>query len=127
MSDVRALANAYLAALNAGDLDRVLALFDEGATVRSPLYGTQPASDFYAALFKDTQRSQTTLGAVFADGEDPRHAAFHFNYVWTLASGAVVTFDVVDLVRLTDDGRRFAELTIVYDTAPLREEFSALR
>ena len=46
------LADAYLAALEAADEARVLALFTGDAIVHSPLYGPVPAAEFYPALFR---------------------------------------------------------------------------
>lgn len=119
-----ALCEAYLAALNAGDLDLVLALFAPHGEVVSPLYGSMPARDFYAALFADTARSETELRHVF-DGSDTGGAvALHFLYRWTLADGKRVDFEVVDVIELTPARDAFAKLTIIYDTAPLRSDWA---
>lgn len=48
------LTDAHLAALQAADEARVLALFARGAIVHSPLYGPVPAAESYPALFRDT-------------------------------------------------------------------------
>ena len=120
-----ALCHAYLEALNAGDLDAVLALFTEDATVVSPLYGVREARGFYADLFADTERSVTTPLNLFTS---PGGAvALHFRYDWTLADGTPVTFEVVDVFELTEAGDQFAKCTIIYDTAPLRADFEAAR
>ena len=121
------LCHRYLAALDAGDLDGVRALFAPDAQVVSPLYGLRPARDFYADLFADTARSETTLLHVFDRSAEGGAVALHFRYVWTLASGAVVSFECVDVIELAEDGARFARLTIIYDTAPLRTAFDASR
>jgi hypothetical protein len=119
------LCQIYLDALNRADLGAVRALFAPGAMIVSPLYGTRPAHDFYAELFADTAASQTTLLDVFDRSASGRAVALHFRYVWTLATGKVVTFDCVDVFDLAPDGQRFAGMTILYDTAPLRAEFEA--
>jgi ketosteroid isomerase-like protein len=116
---------AYLAALERADLDAILALFADEGVVHSPLYGTKPAADFFAGLFADTARSVLTHKATFI-AEDGTGLALHFDYQWTLANGEVVTFEVVDVFRLAGDGR-FASMTIIYDTAPLRAAFEANR
>ena len=119
------LCRAYLDALNAGDLDAVLALFAEDGKVVSPLYGVRDAKGFYADLFADTERSVTTPLNVFTS---PGGAvALHFRYDWTLADGTPVDFEVVDVFELTEAGDRFAKCTIIYDTAPLRADFEAAR
>ncbi|MCB1356866.1 MAG: nuclear transport factor 2 family protein [Maritimibacter sp.] len=123
---VTALCNAYLAGLDAGDLDAVLALFAPGAEVVSPLYGTQPARDFYAALFADTEASNTELLNIFDSSDTGGAVALHFRYGWTLADGKVVNFEVVDVIELTPARDAFAKLTIIYDTAPLRGDWATV-
>jgi len=118
--DAQTLAGRYLAALEAASPDAVAALFTEDGVVNSPLYGVQPARAFYAALFAVTQASDTTLLRVLT-GEDGS-VALHFRYRWTLAGGAVVTFEVADILAMRDG--KIASLTILYDTAPLRDAHS---
>lgn len=121
----RERAAAYLSALERADLPAVLALFAEGAVVHSPLYGTKPAPAFFEGLFADTARSVLTPKGLFL-AEDGTGLALHFDYAWTLGNGEIVRFEVVDVFRLSGDGR-FASMTIVYDTAPLRAAFEATR
>ncbi|WPY94425.1 nuclear transport factor 2 family protein [Limimaricola variabilis] len=121
------LCHRYLDALNTGDLEGVRALFTPDAEIVSPLYGVRPAHDFYAELFADTSRSETTLLNVFDSSFEGRSVALHFRYVWTLASGKVVEFECVDVFELTEDRQRFTRMTIIYDTAPLRADFEASR
>ena len=94
----------YLAALDAGSADDVLACFAPGGEVVSPLYGTLPA-------------------ARYVDPDDDREVALAFHYAWVLGDGTPAPFDVVDLVTLTDDRERIARLIICYDTAPLRSSW----
>jgi ketosteroid isomerase-like protein len=121
----RELCEQYLAALNAGHVERVLALFDDDAFVLSPLYGRMPVAPFYRALFSDTSRSETTFVDLFESGSGA--VALQFHYRWTLKSGRVVEFDCVDVFALNEGRTRFASLTIIYDTAPLRTDFDAVR
>lgn len=121
------LCQRYLAALNAGDLAAVQALFAPGATVVSPLYGVVDAASFYRDLFADTARSATTPLNVFLPSGDAPAVALHFRYRWTLKSGKVVEFECVDVFELSADRQQFAKLTIIYDTAPIRDDFAANR
>lgn len=118
------LCNHYLAAMNEGNIDKVLALFAEGAVVVSPLYGTMPAETFYRELFADTNRSDTKLLHVFDATKDSSSVALHFHYAWTLKSGKLVKFECVDVFHLTPARDKFTKLTIIYDTAPLRADFN---
>jgi hypothetical protein len=112
------LADDYLGALGRADLDALLALFGPGAMVDSPLYGAKPAVEFFPALFGVTRESRLTqLGVFEGTGADGTAlVSIWFRYDWQLADGAQVTFDVVDVLELTADGR-IGALHIVYDTA----------
>lgn len=123
MSNVESLCGKYLAALNAGDLEGVLALFATDGTVSSPLYGQMKAVDFYASLFDDTGASDTRLLNVFPQSMQKPAVALHFSYGWTLTNGEQVAFECVDVFDLTEDRERFQHLSIIYDTAPLRAAF----
>src|SRR5215207_8817877 len=114
------LIDEYLAALEVGDAERVLALFAPDGIVHSPLYGSVPARQFYPKLFADTAESRLTLRRVFRDDRDA--VAFWFDFAWVLADGTSALFTVVDIAELTEDGL-IASLHIVYDTAPIREDF----
>ncbi len=116
------LADAYIAALDAGDLKGLLALFAPDATVYSPLYGSFPAPVFYKEMFAKSGNSKGTLLGVLGRGQTVGKRplmAFWFRFDWILASGKHAPFDVVDLCELDDEGR-IVKLNIVYDTATVR-------
>ncbi|MCD4719973.1 MAG: hypothetical protein K8S13_08955 [Desulfobacula sp.] len=50
--------------------------------------------------------------------------ALHFHYIWTLKNGKIVEFECVDIFEITPDRKKFAKLKIIYDTAPVRADFS---
>ncbi len=70
----------YLAALNEGNVENVLALFAPDAIVVSPMYGTMSAEVFYPQLFADTRRSDTTLLHIFGTTTEASSVALHFKY-----------------------------------------------
>ena len=120
------LVAAYLDALTAADAERVISLFADDGVVHSPLYGPQPARDFYPALFADTSQANLSLKSVMS-GTDYRGNAtvsFWFHFDWRLPSGAAAPFDVVDVATLGPDGK-VKELHIVYDTVEVRATFEA--
>jgi steroid delta-isomerase len=119
-----AVLHRYLAALDAGSVDDVLACFAPAGEVASPLYGTLPATRFYPGLFADSSASSTELRRVYVDPADDREVALAFHYAWVLGDTTPAPFDVVDLVTLTDDRELIARLTICYDTAPLRASWA---
>lgn len=110
--------DAYLDALQAGDLETMLGLFADDATVVSPLRGPVDPEPFYDDLFAKTARSETTVRHRF---EGDRHAAVHFDYRWVLDDGSETTFECVDIFDLDDDGK-IQELRIVYDAGRVMEE-----
>ena len=114
------LIDEYLAALEVGDAERVLALFALDGIVHSPLYGSVPARQFYPTLFADTAEAKLTLRRVFRD--DREAVAFWFDFAWVLADGMPAPFTVVDIAELTEDGL-IANLHIIYDTSPIRGDF----
>lgn len=108
------VADRYLAALDAGDLDAVLELFADGAVVRSPLQGEVGAEPFFRDLFERTARSDIDVVQTFESrGEDP-FAAAYFEYDWTLEDGRSVTFDCMDVFELDGEGR-IVRLTLLFD------------
>jgi hypothetical protein len=121
--DAEALCKSYLNALNRSDLSAVCSLFTADAVAHSPLYGVRPARAFYAELFADTSRSETTLLNIFDSSSNGSAAALHFRYVWTLKSGKAAAFECVDVFELSEDRNQFTKIVIIYDTAQLRADF----
>jgi SnoaL-like domain len=120
------LADAYLAALEAADVARVLALFADNAVVYSPLYGSVPAAAFYPALFGDTSRASLTLRGI-TSGTSTAGASLvglWFHFAWRLGDGRDAPFDVVDMLELDPDGL-ITSLHILYDTVEVRPAFEA--
>ncbi len=120
------LVASYLKALEASDLDGVLALFAPSGTVHSPLYGTLPPQ----SSIRDCSRHRRI--ETYAAGHDGRYrrgrtvVSFWFNFDWVLSNGEPAPFAVVDVAELTEHGL-IDNLHIVYDTAPLRDSFNNLR
>ncbi|HJO93591.1 MAG TPA: hypothetical protein QF753_09345 [Victivallales bacterium] len=116
----------YLEALNSGNLEEVLSLFEENAVVISPLYGKLSAIKFYTDLFAETGNSNTTLLNVFEKSCSKNNCiALHFNYEWTLKNNVIVNFECVDIVSINSKGDKFTKLTIIYDTYPIRKDYES--
>ncbi len=113
----------YLDALNKGNLEAVLSVFDPDAVVDSPLYGEIPATTFYTDLFADTNRSETNLLNIFVSDNENSSVALHFHYSWTLKNGRIVEFECVDIISIALDTKKIIKLKIIYDTAPIRADF----
>jgi SnoaL-like protein len=120
------LVAAYLRALDTADAGLAVSLFTDDGIVHSPLYGPQPAGDFYPALFADTSQANLTLKSVMS-GQDQTGrttVSFWFHFDWRLPSGVAAPFDCVDVATLAPDGR-IKDLHIVYDTVDVRSAFEA--
>lgn len=120
------LAGRYLAALSAGDLAGMLALFADDAVVHSPLYGVLPAREFYPLLFADTGSANLTLLGTMRgrSASDAELLSFWFHFDWILPDGTAAPFHVVDVAELDDRGR-ISTLRIVYDTVGVRPAHEA--
>jgi hypothetical protein len=120
------LVDDYLRALGTSDVALITSLFAPGAIVHSPLYGPTPATEFYPALFADTESAVLTSRSTMrgTDREGRRTLGFRFHFDWRLSDGSAAPFDVVDIATLDDSGR-IAELTIIYDTHFLRAAFES--
>lgn len=116
---------AYLKALEAGELHDILDLFGEEAVVHSPLYGEQPAEDFFRKLLEDTDHSILTPLRIFTD-EQKKSGAAYFLYEWVLNNGAHASFPVVDIFDFDASGK-IKELTIIYDSAATRPAYKGGR
>ena len=51
--NIKDLCGSYLAAMESGDLEALLANFADDATATSPISGKQPARDFYTYVRTD--------------------------------------------------------------------------
>jgi len=116
--EVKNIGATYLTFLEAGEVDNILSLFSDSGIVVSPLYGSKPASQFYRELQADTEKSTIIRNGLFLEEQHNRIALF-FTYEWTLISGKVSTFDVVDILEF-DAHNKIEKLTIIYDTIVTR-------
>lgn len=121
---VRQVSSHYLDGLGKANLPTILNLFTPAALVISPLYGSVPAASFYHKLFADTQTSEVELKDVLTN-EAQRTACLFFIYRWTLSSGELVTFEVIDYLAFNEKGL-IDSLQIVYDTQHSRKAYQEL-
>ena len=112
------IAKQYIEFLAKGEVNKVIDLFSENGKVSSPIYGEKSASDFYQTLAGDTINSELSLKEIF---ENPLsgNIALYSEYKWTVKSGKIVKFDVVDLIEFNDD-HKIVALKIIYDTVITR-------
>ncbi len=121
----KTIANKYIECLAKGDVAGVIDLFAENGKVHSPIYGEKLASDFYQTLASDTLSSELKLKEVF-ENADSGNIALYFEYRWTVKSGKIVIFDVVDIIAF-DEQNKITELKIIYDTVVSRNLVEELK
>lgn len=115
----------YLNGLESGNCEQLLSIFEEDAIVLSPLYGKQTAKQFYSDLFNDTNQSKITLLNTLNSNENENICSGHFRYDWTMKDGSLVTFECVDIFKISEKNK-IEELTIIYDTFGVRNTFNNL-
>jgi len=120
---IETLCRNYVASMESGDLEALLANFAEDATATSPIFGKLPARDFYAYVLREISGRSMSLRTIFLGASDPSRAAIHVVYTRSVGSGKPATINGVDVFDLTEDRSRFAAVTIIYDTAPVRADF----
>lgn len=119
------IAKQYIEFLAKGDIEKVIGLFSENGTVISPIYGESRADQFYKTLNDDTISSELRVKGIFED-PDINQLALYFEYKWTVASGKMVEFDVVDIIEF-DHLNKISVLKIIYDTVVSRELIAELK
>lgn len=120
---IEELCRSYLACMEHGDLDALLANFMDDATATSPISGKQPAREFYSYVMRVTSGRSMSLRTIFIGTAERPRAAIHVAYTRIVGSGEPATIEAVDVFDLTEDCSKFSAVTIIYDTAPVRSDF----
>lgn len=111
----------YLERLERCDVDGIVALFSEDAQIYSPFLGWMQPRPFFAKLREASGQSRIEpIDTLVSTSGAPR-AIGYFVYHWGLKDGSQVRFDCCDVFDFAPDGR-FARMTIIYDTHPIRAE-----
>ena len=121
----REIAKKYIEFLSIGDVAEIVNLFAENGKVSSPIYGEKQAGKFYKELSEDTITSELKLKGIFEDADSDR-IALYFEYKWTVKSGKIVEFDVVDILDF-DGKNKIIELKIIYDTVISRDVVNEMK
>lgn len=122
---IKEIALQYIEFLENGEIDNIIKLFSEIGKVKSPIYGTKLASDFFRELSNDTQNSKLKLKGVFEE-ENSNRIAISFNYKWTLKNNSRIEFDVVDIIEFNENNL-IIHLEIIYDTVKSRVLVNSLK
>ncbi|WP_092851674.1 nuclear transport factor 2 family protein [Algibacter pectinivorans] len=113
------IAKQYIMHLENGNIEQVVALFNQNGMVDSPLYGIKKADEFYRELNSDTSNSELSLKGIFEENSS-NNLALYFTYKWTLKNDKKVEFDVVDIIEF-DNQNKINKLKIIYDTVIARK------
>ena len=117
--DKKEIAKQYITHLENGNIEQVVALFNQNGMVDSPLYGIKKASEFYRELKSDTLNSELQVKGIFEE-DHTNSIALYFTYKWTLKNNQKVAFDVVDIIEF-DNQNKIDKLKIIYDTVTARK------
>ncbi|ANH61446.1 nuclear transport factor 2 family protein [Dokdonia donghaensis] len=117
--DKKEIAKQYITHLENGNIEQVVALFNQNGMVDSPLYGIKKASEFYRKLKSDTLNSELHVKGIFEE-DHTNSIALYFTYKWTLKNNQKVAFDVVDIIEF-DNQNKIDKLKIIYDTVTARK------
>ena len=111
----------YLAALEAGDVDKAAALFIPDGWVQSPFLGRLPVRDFLTKVARASSGARLTVYDVLVSAEGHLRAVAYYLYDWSLKDGSNVSFDCADVFNFDPNTGRIESIVLVYDTHPVRD------
>lgn len=110
---------AYLHALERGDVAAICALFKPDAQIFSPFLGWMAPAPFFGKVRAASGESRITLIDICVSATGAPRATGYFVYDWGLKDGSAVRFECVDVFEFDRDGL-VERMVIVYDTHPIR-------
>jgi ketosteroid isomerase-like protein len=111
----------YLAALEAGDVDKAASLFIPDGWVQSPFLGRLPVRDFLTKVVRASSGARLTVYDVLVSAEGHLRAVAYYLYNWSLKDGSNVSFDCADVFNFDPNSGRIESIVLVYDTHPVRD------
>ena len=118
---MKAAVHEYLAALEAGDVAKVLSLFSAAGWVLSPLLGRMSAQEFFPKVVAASSATELTVHDVLVSGEGHPRAVGYFLYEWWLRDGSKVAFECADVFNFNPSSGKIESMIILYDTHPIRQ------
>ena len=113
------ICHEYLEALRNADSDKAKALFEEGAKVKTPIFGTLDSNTFFDEVKFDTIQANIHDVHIYQDEEELR-AAIHFNMDWTLKNGSELLLEIVDILQFNHN-HKIISMNVIYDTVDTRQ------
>ena len=111
----------YLSALEAGDIERIVSLFEPDGWVHSPFLGRMTAREFFPKLAESSSETKLTVHDILISSEDQPRAVGYFLYDWWLKDGSKVSFECADVFTFNPKTGKILSMVILYDTYPIRE------
>ena len=111
----------YLAALEAGDIERVVTLFEPDGWVVSPFLGRMTAREFFPKVAEASSGAKLTVHDILTSAEGHSRAVGYFLYDWWLKDGSKVSFECADVFTFNPETGKISSMVILYDTYPIRE------
>jgi ketosteroid isomerase-like protein len=113
---------AYFEALEAGDVERIVTLFEPDGWVLSPLLGQMTAREFFPKVVEASSGTKLTIYDVLISAEGQPRAVGYFLYDWWLKDGSKVSFEAADVFTFNPETGKIISMVILYDTYPIRNE-----
>jgi hypothetical protein len=111
----------YLAALEAGDVEKAASLFVPNGWVESPFLGRVPVRAYVAKVAGASSGAKLTVHDVLVSAEGHLRAVGYYLYDWSLKDGTRVSFDCADVFNFDPSTGRIESIVLVYDTSPVRD------
>jgi len=110
----------YLAALEAGDVEKAASLFIPDGWVQSPFLGRVPVRDYVRKVVSASSGAKLTVHDVLVSAEGHLRAVGYYLYDWSLKDGSNVSFECADVFNFDLATGKIASIVLVYDTHPVR-------
>ena len=88
---MREAVREYLLALEAGDVARIVSLFEPDGWVLSPFLGRMTASEFFPKVVEASSGTKLTVHDILISSEGRPRAVGYFLYDWWLKDGPKVS------------------------------------
>ena len=118
---MREAVREYFAALEEGDVERIVTLFEPNGWVLSPLLGQMTAREFFPNVVEASSGTKLTINDVLVSAEGQPCAVGYFIYDWWLKDGSKVSFECADVFTFNPETGKILSMVILYDTHPIRE------
>ena len=119
---MREAVREYLSALEAGDVARIVSLFEPDGWVLSPFLGRMAAVDFFPKVAEASSGTKLTVHDILISSEGHPRVVGYFHYDWWLKDGSKVSFECADVFTFNLKTGKIISMVILYDTYPIREE-----